>query len=167
MGARAPGRRKLGPTGQQTIQARRRALLHHQAEPLQRGRIDPVQVFDDEEHRLLLGLRQQPGQQGFEGFLLLPLGRQREGRILCRQRQREQRGKQRHHLWQRPGMPRQGVFQLLELLLRDGVPLPGQHPLQMGNHGSERTVLVIGGTAVLDPRMRFLRHLVLQGLDQA
>jgi hypothetical protein len=63
-------------------------------------------------------------------------------------------------------MPRQSVFQLPELFLRDGVPLPGQHPLEMGDHGSECTVLVIGGTAALYPRMGFPRHLVLQGLDQ-
>ena len=63
-------------------------------------------------------------------------------------------------------MPRQSVFQLTELFLRDSIPVPGQHPFEVSYHGSERAVLVIGGTAILHPRMGFLRHLVYQGLHQ-
>ena len=63
-------------------------------------------------------------------------------------------------------MPRQSLFQLMELLLRGGIPVLGQQPFEVSDHGSERAVRVIGGTAILHLRMRFLRHLVFQGLDQ-
>ena len=81
MRAQAPRRLKLGPTGQQGQEPGRRPLLHQQGEELQRRGVDPVQVFHHKEDGLLLRQRQQPGQQGFQGFLLLPLGRQRQGRI--------------------------------------------------------------------------------------
>ncbi len=45
VGTRAPGRRKFRPTDEQTEEGDGRTLLHHQAEPLQRRGIDPVQVL--------------------------------------------------------------------------------------------------------------------------
>jgi hypothetical protein len=50
-------------------------LIDQEAEQLQRGRIDPVQVLHDKEHRLLRSDAQQDGQQGVQGLLLLLLGR--------------------------------------------------------------------------------------------
>ena len=38
-----------------------------------------MQVFHDKEERLLLRQHEQPGQQRFQGFLLLPLGCQAWG----------------------------------------------------------------------------------------
>ena len=62
-------------------------LVDEQAEPFQRGGVHPVQVFHDKTDRLPLRLSQQPGQQRFEGLLLLPLGRQSKGSIAISERQ--------------------------------------------------------------------------------
>jgi hypothetical protein len=48
-------------------------LIHEEIEQFQGGRIDPVQVFHNKEHRLLRGDAQQDRQQGVQGLLLLLL----------------------------------------------------------------------------------------------
>jgi hypothetical protein len=50
-------------------------LVEQEGEQLQRGRIDPVQIFHDEERRLLGGHPPQDRQQGVQGLLLLLLRR--------------------------------------------------------------------------------------------
>ena len=40
-----------------------------------------MDVFHHKEDRMLVGLRQQPGQHGLHGLVLVPLGRQSEGWI--------------------------------------------------------------------------------------
>jgi hypothetical protein len=40
-------------------------LLDDKAKELQGGGVAPVEVFDDQEHRVPGGLRQQPGEQGW------------------------------------------------------------------------------------------------------
>jgi hypothetical protein len=60
-----------------------------------------MQVFHDHQHRLPLRLRREPGQQGLQGLLTLPLGSESQGRVVCWQRQGEQGGEQEHDLWQR------------------------------------------------------------------
>jgi hypothetical protein len=59
-----------------------------------------VQVFYDEQDRLLLRCRVQPGQEGFQRFLALPLWRQGEGWIRSGKGERQQRRQQRHGLGQ-------------------------------------------------------------------
>ena len=74
MGAPRPGRAEVGPKGQQGQDAGGGALIDQQAEKLQRGRIDPVQVFHDKEHGLLRGNAQQDRQQRVQRPLLLLRG---------------------------------------------------------------------------------------------
>ena len=50
-----PGRAEVGPTGEQRQDAGGGALIDQEGEQLQCGGVDPVQVFHDEEHRLLGG----------------------------------------------------------------------------------------------------------------
>ena len=59
-----PGGAEVGPKGQQGQDAGRGALMDQETEKLQRGRIDPVQVFHDKEHGLLGGKAQQDRQEG-------------------------------------------------------------------------------------------------------
>src|SRR6266567_3929566 len=57
-------------------------FLKRSTKQLQRGRIDPVQVFHDKEHGLLGRNAQQRRQEGLEGLLLLLLGSESQGGIL-------------------------------------------------------------------------------------
>src|SRR5262249_34395023 len=97
-----PGRAEVGTKGQQYQDARSGALIDQETEQLQRGRIDPVQVFHDKEQRLLHGDSQQDRQQSMQELLLLLLGRQSQGDIVSGQRQREEGSKKGHGLrqWQ-------------------------------------------------------------------
>ena len=49
-------------------------LIDQEAEELQRGGVDPVQVLHHQEHGLLGRNAQQDGQQGMQRLLLLLLG---------------------------------------------------------------------------------------------
>ena len=57
-----------------------------------------MQVFYNYQHWLLPRFRREPGQQGLQGLLALPLGRQGQGGIVRWQRQGEQSGEQGHDL---------------------------------------------------------------------
>jgi hypothetical protein len=100
---RAPGPRRaeVGPKGEQCQNAGGGALIDQQAEQFQRGWIDPVQVFHDQEHGLPCGDAQEDGQEGLQDPLLLLLGRHGQGSIVGGQRQGEEGGKERHGLRQR------------------------------------------------------------------
>ena len=106
-----PGGAEVGTKGQQRQDAGGGALIDQEAEQLQRGRIDPVQVFHDEEHRLLGGDAQQDRQEGVQGLLLLLLGRYSQGGIVRGQREREERGKEGHGLRQRQAILHQEPLQ--------------------------------------------------------
>ena len=55
MRAPRPGRAEVGPTSQQHQHVCSGALIDQETEQLQRGRIDPVQVFHNKEQGLLRG----------------------------------------------------------------------------------------------------------------
>jgi hypothetical protein len=56
-----------------------------------------VQIFQDKQHRLALRLLHDPGEQGCQHVLPLPLRGKGKGLIVCWERQREEGGKQRHY----------------------------------------------------------------------
>ena len=87
VGAEAPGRAKLRTIGEQDEDARRRDVVDEQGEELQRGGIDPVQVFDDEQHRLIRGVRQDDRAKSLEGLLALPLRAHQGSWVALGQRQ--------------------------------------------------------------------------------
>ncbi len=84
MGPARPGRRKFWAAGQEDHDPGGWALIHQETEELQRRGIHPVQIFDHKQHRVLVGLLPQPGEQGFQRFLALPLGCESERRIVRR-----------------------------------------------------------------------------------
>ena len=57
-------------------------LLDQQTKQLQGSRISPVQIFQDEERRLLFGKFQENGNDGFKRFLALTLWGEVERRIM-------------------------------------------------------------------------------------
>ena len=90
MSAEAPGSLKLRTAGQQGKQTGRGSIVDEQGEELQCRGIDPVQIFDYKQHRLPRCLSQEPGQQGVQGLLPLPLGCQGERGVAFGEWQREQ-----------------------------------------------------------------------------
>jgi len=60
-------------TGEQCENSSRRYLLYEQVQQCQRRRVCPVQVFDDQEHRLSFGKFEEDRHESFERFLALPL----------------------------------------------------------------------------------------------
>jgi hypothetical protein len=97
-------------------------LIHQEAEELQRGRVDPVQVFHDEEHGLLRRDAEHDRQQGVQELLFLLRGRQGQGGIRRGQREGEERGKEGHGLCQRQAILHQEALQFAELLVRRLLP---------------------------------------------
>ena len=78
---------------------------------------------------LPLRFRVQPGQEGLQRLLALPLRRQGEGCIRDRQREREQRRQQRHGLGQRHTRHGQRGFQRAQWLGWRGIVVPTQQAM--------------------------------------
>ena len=164
-----PGWGEVRPKSPQRQDAGRGALINQQAEELQRGRIDPVQVFHDKEHGLLGRNAQQDGQQDLQGLLLVLLRRHRQRGIVCRQREREQRRQEGHGFFQWQAILHHQSLQFPQLLLWRFLPLKAQrHPLQQIDPRIQGGILVIGRTlARCQPRLRFAGHVFLEHLRQA
>jgi hypothetical protein len=84
------------------------------------------------------------------GRVFVPPGAQVQGWILRRRGKREQCGKEGHHLRQGQCTRSQHDVQLLQLGVRGFVRGQGQVPLQRGNQGVERAVLMGGRTTPHD-----------------
>ena len=132
-----PGRAEVGPTGEQRQDAGGGALVDQEAEQLQRGRIDPVQVFHDEEHRLLGGDPQQDRQEGVQRLLLLLLGRHGQGGIVGGQRQGEEGGEEGHGLRQRQAILHQEPLQFAAASARGTPPARSAAPPAPADRSSD------------------------------
>src|SRR5262247_537272 len=93
--AARPWRDEVRTKGEERQDAGGRALIDQEAEQLQGGRIDPVQVFHDKQQGLLRCPAQQGRQNGLQGFLLLLLGSHVQGGVAAAQRYGEESGKER------------------------------------------------------------------------
>src|SRR5438093_13473802 len=72
-------------------------LIEHQIQEFEGRGVSPVQIFDDKEDRLALSVFQEDGDNGFQRFLALPLGRDVERSIpRLWEQQREQWSKEWH-----------------------------------------------------------------------
>ena len=69
-----PWRAKLRAGGQHQTESGARYLVDEQTQQFQGGGIDPMQIFYNHQHWLLPRFRREPGQQGLQGLLALPLG---------------------------------------------------------------------------------------------
>ncbi len=87
---------RVRPDRHHQQQRRGRRLLDQPIEPRQGGGVEPVEILDQQDHRLGLGHRQHQRHQRLERLLALPLRRhRRQRRRPGRQRQIEQRREQR------------------------------------------------------------------------
>jgi hypothetical protein len=135
---------KLGTRRQDETEAHRGALVNEQTQQLQGRGIDPVQVFHDEQDRLPLRFRVQPGEEGLQRLLALPLWRQGEGWIGVGQGERQQRRQERHGLGQCHTRCDQRGFQCPQLLVWRLRVVPPQQALQMVDDRVEGALLVRG-----------------------
>ena len=75
MGAHGPWRGELGTKREHGEEGRDRRLVDNQTEQLERRSIRPLEVFDDQQHRLASGSHEQGPQDDFECLSPLLLGR--------------------------------------------------------------------------------------------
>ena len=144
-------------------------MIDQEAEKLQRGWIDPVQVFHDKEYWLLGGDAQQDRQDGLQRLPLLLLGRPVQGHVVPGQRQGEQGGEEGDGLLQRQAVLHQEPLKFADLLARGLLAVESQrHPLQQIDDGKEGAVLVIRGTLARgQPSLGLGGHVLLQHLHEA
>src|SRR5262249_31430858 len=129
--ASCPRRTKVGPKGPQRQDVRGGTLINQQVEELQGGRIDPVQVFHDKEHRLLGGDAQEDRQEGLQRLLLLLLRRFGQRGIISGQWEREDGGKEGDSFCEWQTILHQEPLEFAQLLLRGLFSLKAQgDPLQ-------------------------------------
>src|SRR4029434_1774830 len=94
----APAWLKMRSTGEQHQQGSSWCLVEYQVQQLQGRWVRPMQVFHDEEHRLMFGKFEEDGEDGFQGLVALTLRREVEWRIAVF---REWKRKQRREQWHR------------------------------------------------------------------
>src|SRR5262249_50922888 len=81
IGSMGPARLEMRSTGHQHKHRSGWGLVEYQVQQLQGRRVRPVEVFDDEQHRLTFSKFQQDHDDGFEGLLSLALWGDVEQRI--------------------------------------------------------------------------------------
>ena len=114
-----PGRLKLRTTGEQHQDGGRGCLVEHQVQQFQGRGVRPVQVFQDEEHRLMFSKFQEDRDDGFEGLLALTLWvRDRAEDSDLQEGKRQQRRKQRHRFLDRESILAQRLFEFPQFLVR-------------------------------------------------
>src|SRR5262249_2387912 len=150
MHAEAPGELQGRATREHHENTRGRYLVDQEREQFQGRRVYPVEVFDDQEHRLLLGERPHQEQERIESVLPL-LRRQWTSRIaLGWQRQRQERGHQGYRLGERQVRLCQERLELLERSAQR-LPRPPLEPaLEELGDGIPGSVLVVGQAPALE-----------------
>ena len=152
----------VGPDRHHQQQRRGRRLIDQPFEPGQRRGVEPVQVLDQQDHRLAFGHRQHERDQRLERFLALAFGRhRRQGGRLGRLRQIEERGEQRQRLAQRE-RPQQGV----EPIGRRLAGLAREQAAQQRDHRVQRRVLRVGRAVHRQPADRALARALDHPLPQ-
>ena len=162
-----PGRRELGAEGQQQQHPLARDPPDQPVEQLQRGRVGPVQVLEDAQHRLPAGEAGHLLDQDVDRRLPLPLRRRGERRVAPLRRDGQERRDQRGGL-ARPVRPsRQQGLELVQLGGRRVVPPEAGGPLQVLDRRVERGVDVVGRALVVQPHVRLALEALAEGAGDA
>ena len=167
MRPRLPRRRKIRPRGHHRQQSRPADAVGKLRHQFERGGIDPVRIFQDQQNRLGFTEADDLVDQKRNGGRLALRRRQRRQRreSIRRDRQqlrqeRQRRRIRRHALWERGA----------QLLDPDGCGVRGRKvggAGQMFDDREQRAVAVIGRTLQVDARMRLARQCRAQRLDRA
>jgi hypothetical protein len=144
------GRRRVGkeiePGTQRDDQQNRPTLqlVDGPREQLEGRWIDPVRIFQDEQHGALLRKPVQVVDERRQGALLLIAGRKLECRVATVEGQRQERREQRGYKIDVRRRLHEEPFQLVELDTGSVVLGKPGRALELGDHGIERTVRMMG-----------------------
>ena len=112
MRAHRPRRRELGPVRHDVQHGGRRRLRNAKPEQRERRRVRPLHVFPDPQHRLAIGLLEQPRGERVERLRPLLFRGQPQRRIAgVAERQRHQRRVKRYGALERQGLTAQHRFE--------------------------------------------------------
>ena len=126
-----------------------------------------MQILVEHHQRLLLGERQSPGDQRLHGLLALQLGALPQRRVAIGERQREQRGDERHHLGRRELRVREPRLEPTQLALGIVVRLEPQSLLDELDQRVEGAPLAVGRAAALEPAVGRRGQPLAERLQQA
>ena len=147
-----PGRLELRPEGDQDQDRQLPDALDHEAQELQRRRVDPVHVLVHSQHRPLRRQARDLVDQRLQRPPLLHLRRQGERRIALTGRHPEQSGDQWNDLVQRSPERPSIASSLASCVLRRLVAIEPRRPLQQTDHRIQRTVGVMRRAVVAERR---------------
>jgi len=150
-----PERLVFRPEGDQHQYRQGADALDRQIEHFERGRIGPVDVFEQHQYRLLPRQCFELVEQGRQGQAALLRRAQCERRVALAGRDRQQGSKERCGL--RDARRRQYGFELLELRLGRVLGSEAGGAPQLHDKGVQDAVAVIGRALIPQPRVRLAR----------
>ena len=161
-----PGWLEFQPSGDEHHDGKPRNRLHQQAQQLQRGRVEPVRVLDQHQHRPAHRQPLDARQHGRQRPLLALLRRQPLLGLSVRHRQREKVGQQHDACGRRSAGRLQQRGELGQPLLGRIGAVEGRSPLQLADHGVERGIGLVRRPEILEAVIRPGVPLLLERGDQ-
>ena len=152
VGVGGPGRGELRPRGDEEQQWQRRCPRHGQGQQLERGRVDPVRVLEQHQHRLPRRKPPQLRQQRLERLLLAPLRREVRETVFVA-------GPDRHPLGDEADLLGAGArsgeqrFELGQPRFRPVLAAEARGVLELGDEGMERARLMVRRAEIAQPRV--------------
>ena len=153
--------------GEQRQQAHRGHLGDDEREQFLRRRVDPMQVFDDGQHRVLRRHREHRFEQRLQRPLLLAFRAHRRPRIARGRRQRQQRSQQRQALAGRDAVALAELDQLVEARRVGIAATPAEHAPEQRDHRIQRAVGAVFRAAQLEQHVRPVRDVRHHRLHEA
>jgi hypothetical protein len=156
-----PGRLELGAEGDQEQRGQALHPLDHQVQQLARGRVDPVDVLVDHQHRPLPGQELELPEQRLGCPLLPPPWREIEGWVPAGGRDRQQIGQERHIVDGRRGR-REQRLQLLEPRLGRVVAFEPGRAGELADDRVQGIIAVVRRAEAAQPGVRLVPEPFLQ-----
>src|SRR5215475_2632673 len=159
---------EMRSTGEQHQDGSRWGLVQAESNAFQRRWVSPMQVFHDEEYRLMCGKFEEDSDDGFEGLLALTLWGQIERRIaVFRQSKGQKRCQQGYGFLDGKSILAQCVFQFLQFRVSGLMGFKPQYPLEQLNQRKQCCILRVLCTPTFPAYMWLVGNVVFQHLHQA
>ena len=146
---------------------RRRALLYHPPEQLQRGGVAPVEILHQEHERLNLAERQGPRREQLDRLPPLNLRAHPQRGVALGRRETQEGSHQRRRLAKREFHGREATLKLLNLRRRRVVGRESQALLEQLDHRVEGCGLRVRRPPAFKPRVRHRDEVLAELVDQA
>src|ERR1700736_3775135 len=138
-----PGRRELGPRGDEQQHPKPRYPFQCHREQLQRGRVRPMNILKDDEHWLPRRQGIELSQKRRQCHLLKLLRAQLRHAVAVIGWQRQKVGQRWHHMVRVSAGLREQSLKLSELLRRRVASLEPGSPFELADEWKQRTVSVM------------------------